>query len=46
MKIQSVYIKNFRALKDVTIPFDSVTTFTEPLSALQVVQFWICSCKF
>tara|TARA_R110000787_G_scaffold13751_5_gene42865 strand:- start:19945 stop:21825 length:1881 start_codon:yes stop_codon:yes gene_type:complete len=30
MKIQSVHIKNFRALKDVTIPFDSVTTFIGP----------------
>lgn len=30
MKIQSVRIKNFRALKDVTIPFDSVTTFIGP----------------
>jgi len=27
MKIYSIRIKNFRALKDVTIPFDSVTTF-------------------
>lgn len=27
MSIQSVRIKNFRALKDVTIPFNSVTTF-------------------
>jgi predicted ATP-dependent endonuclease of OLD family len=30
MKIQSVGIKNFRTLKDVTIPFDSVTTFIGP----------------
>lgn len=30
MKIQSVRIKNFRALKDVTIPFDSVTTLIGP----------------
>lgn len=30
MKIQSVRIKNFRSLKDVTIPFDSVTTFIGP----------------
>lgn len=30
MKIQSVHIKNFRALKDITIPFDSVTTFIGP----------------
>lgn len=30
MKIQSVRIKNFRALTDVTIPFDSVTTFIGP----------------
>lgn len=30
MKIQSVRIKNFRALKDVNIPFDSVTTFIGP----------------
>lgn len=33
MKIQSVRIKNFRALKDVTIPFDSVTTFIGPNGA-------------
>jgi putative ATP-dependent endonuclease of the OLD family len=33
MKIQSVHIKNFRALKDVTIPFDSVTTFIGPNGA-------------
>lgn len=33
MKIQSVTIKNFRALKDVTIPFDSVTTFIGPNGA-------------
>lgn len=32
MKIQSVRIRNFRALKDVTIPFDSVTTFIGPNS--------------
>jgi predicted ATP-dependent endonuclease of OLD family len=30
MKIESVRIKNFRTLRDVTIPFDSVTTFIEP----------------
>ncbi len=30
MKIQSVRIKNFRTLKDVTIPFDAVTTFIGP----------------
>ena len=30
MNIQSVRIKNFRTLKDVTIPFDSVTTFIGP----------------
>lgn len=30
MRIESVRIKNFRALKDVTIPFDSVTTFIGP----------------
>ena len=30
MRIKSVRIKNFRALKDVTIPFDSVTTFIGP----------------
>ena len=33
MKIQSVRIKNFRALNDVTIPFDSVTTFIGPNGA-------------
>lgn len=33
MKIQHVYIKNFRALKDVSIPFDSVTTFIGPNGA-------------
>ncbi len=33
MNIQSVRIKNFRALKDVTIPFDSVTTFIGPNGA-------------
>lgn len=33
MQIQSVRIKNFRALKDVTIPFDSVTTFIGPNGA-------------
>jgi predicted ATP-dependent endonuclease of OLD family len=33
MKIQSVHIQNFRALKDVTIPFDSVTTFIGPNGA-------------
>ena len=30
MKIQSISIKNFRTLKDVTIPFDSITTFIGP----------------
>ena len=30
MKIQSVRIRNFRTLKDVTIAFDSVTTFIGP----------------
>lgn len=33
MKIQSIHIKNFRALKDVVIPFDSVTTFIGPNGA-------------
>ncbi|MFL9896156.1 ATP-dependent nuclease [Paraburkholderia sp. RL17-381-BIF-C] len=33
MKIQSVHIKNFRTLKDVAIPFDSVTTFIGPNGA-------------
>lgn len=33
MKIQSARIKNFRALKDVTIPFDSITTFIGPNGA-------------
>ena len=33
MKIQSAHIKNFRTLKDVTIPFDSVTTFIGPNGA-------------
>lgn len=33
MKIQTVRIKNFRTLKDVTIPFDSVTTFIGPNGA-------------
>lgn len=33
MKIQSVRIRNFRALIDVTIPFDSVTTFIGPNGA-------------
>uniref|UniRef100_E1TID3 ATP-dependent OLD family endonuclease n=1 Tax=Burkholderia sp. (strain CCGE1003) TaxID=640512 RepID=E1TID3_BURSG len=33
MKIQSVRIRNFRALRDVTIPFDSVTTFIGPNGA-------------
>ena len=33
MKIQSVRIKNFRALKDVKIPFESVTTFIGPNGA-------------
>ena len=30
MRIQSIRIKNFRTLKDVAIPFDSVTTFIGP----------------
>lgn len=33
MKIQSVRIKNFRTLKDVTIPFNEVTTFIGPNGA-------------
>lgn len=33
MKIRSARIKNFRTLKDVTIPFDSVTTFIGPNGA-------------
>lgn len=33
MKIQTVRIKNFRTLKDVTIPFDAVTTFIGPNGA-------------
>lgn len=33
MKIQSVRIRNFRTLKDVTIPFDRVTTFIGPNGA-------------
>ncbi|OOG53468.1 ATP-dependent endonuclease [Polaromonas sp. C04] len=33
MNIQSVRIKNFRTLKDVKIPFDSVTTFIGPNGA-------------
>jgi putative ATP-dependent endonuclease of OLD family len=33
MKIQSVRIRAFRTLKDVTIPFDSVTTFIGPNGA-------------
>ncbi|SIS91555.1 ATP-dependent nuclease [Insolitispirillum peregrinum] len=33
MKIQSVRICNFRALKDVTIPFDFITTFIGPNGA-------------
>ena len=33
MKIQSVRIRNFRALKDVSITFDSVTTFIGPNGA-------------
>ncbi|KRH79542.1 DNA replication and repair protein RecF [Ferrovum sp. JA12] len=33
MKIQIVRVKNFRTLKDVTIPFDSVTTFIGPNGA-------------
>lgn len=33
MRIQSVRIKNFRTLKDVTIPFDTVTTFIGPNGA-------------
>lgn len=33
MRIQSVRIKNFRALKEVTIPFNAVTTFIGPNGA-------------
>ena len=33
MKIQSVCVRNFRTLKDVTIPFDSITTFIGPNGA-------------
>lgn len=33
MKIQSVRITNFRTLKNVTIPFDSITTFIGPNGA-------------
>lgn len=33
MKIQSVAVKNFRTLKSVIIPFDSVTTFIGPNGA-------------
>ncbi len=33
MKIKSVRIENFRSLKDVTIPFDFVTTFIGPNGA-------------
>lgn len=33
MKIKSIRIKNFRTLKDVIIPFDSVTTFIGPNGA-------------
>jgi putative ATP-dependent endonuclease of the OLD family len=33
MKIQSVRIRNFRALSDMTIPFDSVTTLIGPNGA-------------
>lgn len=33
MRIKSVRIKNFRTLKDITIPFDSVTTFIGPNGA-------------
>jgi putative ATP-dependent endonuclease of the OLD family len=33
MKILTVRIRNFRALKDVTIPFDAVTTFIGPNGA-------------
>ncbi|WP_213946961.1 ATP-dependent endonuclease [Luteibacter sp. dw_328] len=33
MNIQSIHIKNFRTLKDVAIPFDSVTTFIGPNGA-------------
>lgn len=33
MRIQAIRIKNFRTLKDVTIPFDSVTTFIGPNGA-------------
>lgn len=33
MRIHSVQIRNFRSLKEVTIPFDSVTTFIGPNGA-------------
>jgi len=33
MKIKSVQIKNFRTLKNVIIPFESVTTFIGPNGA-------------
>lgn len=33
MKIQSVHIKNFRTLENISIPFDSVTTFIGPNGA-------------
>jgi predicted ATP-dependent endonuclease of OLD family len=33
MKIESVQIKNFRTLKDINIPFESVTTFIGPNGA-------------
>ncbi|ABE35689.1 ABC transporter family protein [Paraburkholderia xenovorans LB400] len=33
MKIHTVRIKNFRTLKDVTIPFDTITTFIGPNGA-------------
>lgn len=30
MRIKSVHIKNYRALRDITVPFDDVTTFIGP----------------
>lgn len=46
MKIQSVRIKNFRALKDVTIPFDSVTTFIGPNGAGKSTVLHALDCFF
>ena len=33
MRIQAVHIQNFRTLEDVTIEFDSITTFIGPNGA-------------